>query len=326
MDTTWDGVPITPEWPRGASVVVRRPDGHVLLLHRAHHGADYEGPWGWTTPAGSRQPGEAILVAAHRELAEEADLHEVDVVPVDLAGHWALFVAEVAMDAPIRLVDVEHDRFEWVPPSEAYARVEPRIVADGIRRALAVPLDPIAFVPLRREHLPLIVTWQNADHVRRWWTDAVADVDAAEKEYGPVIDGADLTAVDIVYVGDRPVGFVQSSPLAEDEQYFEVARWSTDGGADTVAIDYAIGDASLVGRGVGTRLIWNYVRDVVLARAPGTRFVVADPAVANMASIRACEKAGFRRVHDFDEQQGARYALCLFDRSRVIGTAETTES
>src|SRR5215468_2300038 len=54
MDTTWDGVPITPEWPRGASVVVRRPDGDVLLLHRAHHGADYAGPWGWTTPAGSR--------------------------------------------------------------------------------------------------------------------------------------------------------------------------------------------------------------------------------------------------------------------------------
>src|SRR5215813_11785649 len=95
MDTTWDGVPITPEWPRGASVVVRRPDGDVLLLHRAHHGADYEGPWGWTTPAGSRQPGEAILASAHRELAEEADLHEVDVVPVDLGGHWALFVAEV---------------------------------------------------------------------------------------------------------------------------------------------------------------------------------------------------------------------------------------
>jgi 8-oxo-dGTP pyrophosphatase MutT (NUDIX family) len=103
--------------------------------------------WAWTTPAGSRQPGEAILPGALRELAEEAGLVGVDPQPVDLTGHWALFTVEVAADARVTLVDREHDRYGWVPPGAANDRVKPAIVAGGIRRALPVPLDPVTFAP-----------------------------------------------------------------------------------------------------------------------------------------------------------------------------------
>src|SRR5262245_32267803 len=200
MDTTWDGLPIAPDWPRGATVVVRRADGDVLLLHRAHHGADYAGPWGWTAPSGSRQPGEAIVVAAVRELAEEAGLHGIDLEPVDLTGSWALFVAATGSDVAVALGDVEHDRFEWVRPDDAYDRVKPRFTADGLRRALAVRSSPVSFTSLGRSDLPDIVTWQNASHVRRWWADAVADVAAGESKYGPRIDGASPTTVDVIGV------------------------------------------------------------------------------------------------------------------------------
>jgi 8-oxo-dGTP pyrophosphatase MutT (NUDIX family) len=320
MDTTWDGLPVARDWPRGASVVVRRPDGEVLLLHRAHEGPGYDGPWAWTTPAGSRQPGEAILPAARRELAEEAGIAGVDPQPVDLTGHWALFTAEVAADTRVALHDREHDRYEWVSPATAGDRVRPGIVAGGIRRALAVPLNPIAFAPLRHADLPRVVAWQNAPHACRWWTDPVVDVAAARRRYGPRIDGTAPTRADVIRFGDRPVGFIQCTPLAADPGYFEIARWATDGGAQTIAIDYVIGEAALVGRGIGTRVIWCYIRDVLLTRFPGTRFVVADPDAANTGSIRACEKAGFRRVFDFESRAGGpRQALCAFDRARVLG-------
>lgn len=320
MDITWDGLPVAQEWPRGADVVVRRADGDVLLLHRAHNGPDYEGPWGWTVPSGSRQPGEAILPAALRELAEEAGLTGVDVAPVDLGGHWAVFTAQVDAGTRVALMDAEHDRFEWVPPAEVPARVRPRFVADATRRALAVPLDPVTFAPLRREDLPALVDWHNRAHVRTWWPDGAPDVHAAGEHYGPRIDGTEPGHVDVVAVAGHPVGFVQAAPLAEDEEYFETARWSTVGGEETVALDYAIGDPALTGRGIGTRVLWSYVRDVVLTRYPGTRFVVADPVTTNIASLRACEKAGFRRMHDFEpESGGPRQALCVFDRARVIG-------
>ena len=76
---------------------------------------------------------------------------------------------------------------------------------------------------------------------------------------------------------------------------------------------------ALVGHGLGTRMIWAYLHDVVLRRFPDTKFVVADPETRNIASIRACEKAGFRRIVDFDEPDGSRHALCLWERTRVIG-------
>ncbi|GIH12980.1 GNAT family N-acetyltransferase [Rugosimonospora africana] len=277
MATTWDGLPIAEEWPNGASIVVGRDDGAVLLLHRAHQGVDYAGPWGWTTPAGSRQPGEAILPAALRELTEETGLAGIEVAPVDLSGSWVSFAARVGSDAQVTLVDVEHDRFEWVPPEDAYARVRPRFVADGMRRALSVPLDRISFAP-------------------------------------------ESDAVDAVLMADRPIGLARSAPLASDEEYFEAARWATDDGADAVAVHCAIGDPELAGRGIGTRVIWSVVHDIVLPRFPKTRFVVADPLAADGAAVRACQKAGFRRAYDFErESDGHRYALCVFDRSRVSG-------
>jgi hypothetical protein len=47
--TTWDGEPISHERPHGATIVVasRSPHGwRYLLLHRAHHGPDYDGDMG----------------------------------------------------------------------------------------------------------------------------------------------------------------------------------------------------------------------------------------------------------------------------------------
>ena len=73
LNQTWDGLSIAADTPTGATVVVRRRDlaGRLefLLLHRNAEGADYEGDWAWTAPAGCRQPGEAVYPAALRELA-----------------------------------------------------------------------------------------------------------------------------------------------------------------------------------------------------------------------------------------------------------------
>lgn len=75
--TTHDGLPVSRQAPHGATVVVfnRGPDGwRYLLLHRHHNGADFEGDWAWTPPAGARFPREDITVRARRELEEETGL------------------------------------------------------------------------------------------------------------------------------------------------------------------------------------------------------------------------------------------------------------
>ncbi len=151
--------------------------------------------------------------------------------------------------------------------------------------------------------------------------DHASRLPSARRGDRPRIDGTAPTRVDVIRFGGRPVGFIQCTPLAADAGYFDIARWATDCGAHTVAIDYTIGEESLVGRGIGTRVIWTYIREVVPTHFPGTRFVVADPHAGNIASRRACEKAGFRRVFDFEPHPGGgpRQALCAFDRDRVLG-------
>lgn len=140
MRTTWDGLPVAAEPPFGATVVVYRRAGprlELLLLHRAHHGPDYDGDWAWTPPAGSRLPGEDILVCACRELAEEAGLRDVELTRLASSEEWAMYACEVAWNAAIDLVDPEHDRYEWVSPSVAVERSKPSRLRIGLRRALA---------------------------------------------------------------------------------------------------------------------------------------------------------------------------------------------
>nr|MBA2699207.1 NUDIX domain-containing protein [Nocardioidaceae bacterium] len=140
---TWDGLEIAAEHPQGSTVVVRRPrrDGlDYLLLHRNANGADFEGNWAWTAPAGARQPGEPVYPAALRELAEEAGLTGLSPWAVDLSQRWAIFAVDVPAHTVIDLVDPEHDRYEWLTPQECRRRVLPAFVAaQQVDRTAQVP-------------------------------------------------------------------------------------------------------------------------------------------------------------------------------------------
>jgi 8-oxo-dGTP pyrophosphatase MutT (NUDIX family) len=135
--TTYDGEPIAPDPPFGATVVVfRRGVGglELLLLHRAHNGPGYEGDWAWTPPAGARKPGEDPHACARRELKEETGL-EITIRPTPLAGDWPAYEGEASSDASV-VLDGEHDRFAWLAPGEALARCRPDIVAEQVQAAL----------------------------------------------------------------------------------------------------------------------------------------------------------------------------------------------
>src|SRR5687767_4663816 len=75
--TTYDGLPISPVAPFGATVIVYRRavrGVQFLMLHRAHDGPDFEGDCAWTPPSGARFPNEPIELCARRELLEEIGL------------------------------------------------------------------------------------------------------------------------------------------------------------------------------------------------------------------------------------------------------------
>ncbi len=293
MRYTYDGVPIAPDPPYGAAIIVRRParDGcgdpavEYLVLHRAHHGPGYAGDWAWTPPSGSRQPGEPVLAAALRELYEETGLTatETDLRALDLSGRWVRFGLDVPAGTSAR-VDPEHDRLEWLPLDEAMARCQPATVADGLRLAAAATAASPGFRPLTMADLPALLSWQHAAHAARWFPERL-DLTAAQRKYGPRIAGDSPVRVHVLVVDGQDCGFAQHYRTGD------VDPAATE--PDAVGIDYVIGVEDLTGHGLGPQLIWSYVHDIVLPAHPAARHVVASPDATNIRSIRALAKSGF---------------------------------
>jgi ADP-ribose pyrophosphatase YjhB (NUDIX family) len=137
---TSEGAPVSREPPFGATVVVSRrtPRGtdEFLLLHRSHHGADYEGDWAWGPPAGARLPGEPVDTCARRELLEETGLELEPTATPCGDCEWVVFSAVAPPDAEVRL-SREHDRHAWLPLERAAARCRPASVAEQLRATAA---------------------------------------------------------------------------------------------------------------------------------------------------------------------------------------------
>lgn len=155
----------------------------------------------------------------------------------------------------------------------------------------------IGFRPLTRGDFPDVVTWQRQPHVSRWWQDEATDVRAAEEHYGPALDG-DPTRMWVLEVNGRSIGMLQDYRVGDHPEYALLTAKP-----DAIAFDYLIGEPAWVGRGVGTRMLWAFLRDVVVPGHPGARELFAAPDHRNEASLRVLDKLGFTRGLWFDEPQ-----------------------
>jgi aminoglycoside 6'-N-acetyltransferase len=294
VSRTWDGLEIAAERPTGSTVVVRRTgssgEREVLLLHRSGHGPDFDGDWAWTSPAGCRQPGEAVYPAALRELAEEAGLDGPAPWAVDLSSSWALFAVDVPYDVSVNLVDPEHDRYEWLSPERAGRRVLPNVVARGLAKAVEVPVVDLGFRRMRNGDLDALARWQSAPHVAAWWDSGGRDLDAVRTRYSPRLRGDEPVRMWVVEMDGHPVGFAQDYRVRDQPEYAHTTQ-----GPEAVAFDYAIGEPTLVGRGLGTRMVWQFCRDVLRRDYPDVGHLLASPSHRNAASLRVLDKCGFDR-------------------------------
>jgi len=81
-------------------------------------------------------------------------------------------------------------------------------------------------------------------------------------------------------------------------------------------VDVFLAEEEQTGRGLGSRVIAEFVRDVVFA-TPATTACVAGPEADNRAAIRAFEKAGFTAMRGFREPQDENrlHVLMRLDRA-----------
>jgi aminoglycoside 6'-N-acetyltransferase len=142
---------------------------------------------------------------------------------------------------------------------------------------------------MRLDDLPLVRRWLTAPHVARWFL-AGSSVAEELEHVRKSLTGTQPVEMLVVLDDGEPIGWCQWYRCGVDPE------WADDVGAGPgdIGIDYAIGEASRVGRGVGTELVSTLVRLVRSAHPHGA--VVADPDERNVASRRVLEKCGFELV------------------------------
>ena len=167
----------------------------------------------------------------------------------------------------------------------------------------------IAFRPMTAGDLPVLHEWLQREHVRRWWTkhETLAEV---TEHYLPAIEGRATTDLYFIVLDGVASGFIQTYLVSDHRDYQQLVEV----GEGVAGVDLFLAEEQQLGRGVGTRVLAQFVRDVVFA-VPATRACVADPDAENRSSLRAFEKAGFFAVRQFvDPEDGRAHVLMRIDR------------
>ena len=236
----------------------------------------------------------------------------------------------MASVSQLTVLDRGHELGGIIRPGEPWAAAARRTA--GSMSGEPVPLDlsgqvkrfvidhdlRVTLRAMSRGDLPDLARWRAADHVRRWFvTDGDPDLETVTEVYGPRIDGMAATRMWVLEANGRSVGFCQDYRVRD---YPEHALVAPD--PEAVAVDYAIGDERFTGRGIGTRLVWEWLVGA-RRRHPDVRTFFAAPDHRNTASLRVLEKVGFVAGVWFDQPRadGSVDTLvgCSLDARTVLG-------
>jgi aminoglycoside 6'-N-acetyltransferase len=154
--------------------------------------------------------------------------------------------------------------------------------------------DDLSWRPLTAADLPMLGRWLAQPAVARWWAHD-ASPEAVERDFGPSVRGEEPGEDLVVLVGGRPVGLLQRAVISAHPE--DLAEFSAlvDVPPGAVELDYLLADDAPRGRGLGTRLIAAAVASTWVDH-PAAPAVLVAVVAANVASWRALEKAGLRRV------------------------------
>ncbi|MET8468863.1 GNAT family N-acetyltransferase [Streptomyces sp. NPDC006422] len=141
---------------------------------------------------------------------------------------------------------------------------------------------------------PLLRTWLQQPHVKRWWNHETGE-EAVARDFGPAARGEEPSEDFLVFLGGEPVGLVQRSRLRDYLAYEDelAAVVPVPDGATT--LDYLIGDPDRTGQGIGTAMLRSMVART-WADHPDAPCVLVPVVAANRRSWRTLERAGLRRV------------------------------
>jgi aminoglycoside 6'-N-acetyltransferase len=156
------------------------------------------------------------------------------------------------------------------------------------------------FSPIVRADFALLSSWLSTPQVARWWDDDPS-LDAIEIDYGGCVDGTEPCDLFIARCAGAPVGLIQRYRFGAYPRYLEEVAPILHVPADFTGIDYLIGPADALGKGIGTAMIAAFVART-LDDDPATPGIIVPVQADNRASWRALERVGFVRIAEGELQ------------------------
>jgi len=157
---------------------------------------------------------------------------------------------------------------------------------------MKVKTGNIAFRLLQETDLPLMHRWLNTPHVSEWWSldgNHHPSLEEVERKYPPRIRGDEPVDCFLIVYDDKPIGMIQSCKL--DDYPAEKAMFGLDTGY--AGIDLFIGEEAYVHKGLGSRIIRKFVKEIVFVNYDVSCCII-DPEPKNVIAIKAYSKAGFK--------------------------------
>lgn len=156
------------------------------------------------------------------------------------------------------------------------------------------PVRDIRLAPFDDEtHRDLVTDWLRLPHVARWW--------GAPEKTVPSLDRRPDTPHAIIVEGDVPIGYLRWQTVHRDDLDAVGLTTVPDGSID---IDIFIGPPEKLGQGLGGQAL-----EILIARLTATTdapLAGLCTAIDNTVAIRAYEKAGFKKLRQFDDPEYGR--------------------
>lgn len=154
----------------------------------------------------------------------------------------------------------------------------------------------ISFEPLTADDFPLMHRWLNNPEVARWYglgmeNQTYPSLDEVVAHYAPRMLGETPTHSYTMRVDGERIGYIQSYRVGDWPDYAK----AIDVDDDAWAVDLYIGEDEYRDRGLGGRILGQFVDEHVFTR-PGVNVCLISPHPDNARGIRSYEKAGFRYV------------------------------
>ncbi len=150
------------------------------------------------------------------------------------------------------------------------------------------------FRPLAEADLPLLHTWLNRLHNRERISDGPISPEQISEKFLPRIKGEEPTHCHFATLNEHPMGFLQCYSA---RAYPDFAR--DIGAIEGVGIDLFLADPSLMGQGIGSRMLSAYIGDIaflVFAREP---YCYITYALDDQLAISAARATGFESVKEY---------------------------